>query len=169
MTDCTENEHEIRSFFLSDFLLYCYSDFWYYRSLLYYRKFFKKSAKKKNKLRTIYPKIHNLGSNFTGSYKKKCVQQNCISENLLNILGVFVNEQHCVKSVHIWSYSGPHFPAFGRNTERYGVSLRIQSECGKIQTRITPNTDTFHAVQIQLCIYWSQYYSLFFTTYVLTF
>ena len=35
----------------------------------------------------------NLGSNFTGSYKKKCVQQNCISENLLNVLGVFVNGQ----------------------------------------------------------------------------
>ena len=32
------------------------------------------------------------------------------------------------------------------NTERYGVSLRIQSECGKIRTRITPNTDTFLAV-----------------------
>ena len=30
---------------------------------------------------------------------------------------------------------------------RYGVSLRIQSECGRILTRITPNTDTFHAVQ----------------------
>ena len=27
------------------------------------------------------------------------------------------------------------FPAFGLNTEIYEVSLRIQSECGKIQTR----------------------------------
>ena len=27
------------------------------------------------------------------------------------------------------------------------VSLRIQSECGKMQTRITPSTDTFHAVE----------------------
>ena len=53
---------------------------------------------------------------------------------------------HCVKSVHIRSYSGPHFPAFGLNTERYGVFLRIQSECGKMRTRITPNIDTFHAV-----------------------
>ena len=53
---------------------------------------------------------------------------------------------HCVKSVRIWSYSGPHFPAFGLNMERFGVSLRIQSECGKMQTRITPNTDTFHTV-----------------------
>ena len=26
------------------------------------------------------------------------------------------------------------------------VSLRIQSECGKLRTRITPNTDTFYAV-----------------------
>ena len=50
------------------------------------------------------------------------------------------------KSVCVRSYPGQHFPAFGLNTERYGVSLRIQSECGKIGTRITPNTGTFHAV-----------------------
>ena len=56
--------------------------------------------------------------------------------------------QHCVKGVHIRSYSAPHFPAFGLNTERYSVSLRIQSECGKMRTRITPNTDTFYAVQL---------------------
>ena len=31
--------------------------------------------------------------------------------------------------------SGLYFPAFGLNTERYEVSLRIQSECGKIRTR----------------------------------
>ena len=28
----------------------------------------------------------------------------------------------------------------------YGVSLRIQSECGKMRTRITPNTDSFYAI-----------------------
>ena len=27
------------------------------------------------------------------------------------------------------------------------VSIRIQSECGNMRTRITPNTDTFYAVQ----------------------
>ena len=32
-------------------------------------------------------------------------------------------------------FSGPFFPAFGLNTERYGVSLRIESECRKIRTR----------------------------------
>ena len=32
---------------------------------------------------------------------------------------------HCVKNVRIRSNSGPYFPAFGLNTERYSVSLRI--------------------------------------------
>ena len=32
-------------------------------------------------------------------------------------------------------FSGPYFPSFGLNTRRYFVSLQIQSECGKIQTR----------------------------------
>ena len=53
---------------------------------------------------------------------------------------------HCVKSVRIRSFSGPYFPTFGLNTEKYGVSIRTQSKCGKIRTRKTPNTDTFHAV-----------------------
>ena len=55
---------------------------------------------------------------------------------------ITVFREHCVKSIHIRSYSGLHFPAFGLNTERYGVSLRIQSECGKMRTRITLNTDS---------------------------
>ena len=49
----------------------------------------------------------------------------------------------CVKSLLIWSYSGPHFPAFGLNTERWGVFLGIQSVCGKILTRITQNMGIF--------------------------
>ena len=32
-------------------------------------------------------------------------------------------------------FSGPYFPAFGLNTERYSVSLRIQSEYRKMRTR----------------------------------
>ena len=55
-----------------------------------------------------------------------------------------------MKSARIWRFYGPYFPAFGLNTERYGVSLRIQFECGKIRTRKTPNTDTFIAVQVLL-------------------
>ena len=38
----------------------------------------------------------------------------------------------CVKSVPIRNYSGPHFPPFRLNTERYEVSLPIQSECEKM-------------------------------------
>ena len=45
------------------------------------------------------------------------------------------------KSLRIRSFSGPYFPAFGLNMDRY-------SECGKIWTRKTPNTDTFYAVNI---------------------
>ena len=44
-------------------------------------------------------------------------------------------------SSHIWT-----------GTERYGVSLRIHSECGKIRTRKTPNTDTFHAVYVKVLL-----------------
>ena len=51
-----------------------------------------------------------------------------------------------VKSVRIRIYSCQHFPAFGLNTERYSVSLRIQAECEKMWVRITPNMDTFKAV-----------------------
>ena len=32
----------------------------------------------------------------------------------------------------------------------YSVSLRIQSECGKMRTRKTPNTDAFHVVRFML-------------------
>ena len=53
---------------------------------------------------------------------------------------------HLVKSVNIQIYSGPHFPAFGLNTERYEVSFCTQSECEKMRIRITPNTDTFYMV-----------------------
>ena len=44
-----------------------------------------------------------------------------------------------------------YFPAFRPNTERYGVPLRIQFECGKMRTIITPNTDTFHEVKLTNC------------------
>ena len=38
---------------------------------------------------------------------------------------------HCVKK----NFSGPYFSAFGLNTERYLVSLHVQSECGKMRTK----------------------------------
>ena len=55
--------------------------------------------------------------------------------------------KHCVKGVRLHSFSGLYFPVFGLDTERYFVSLRIQSERGKMRTRKTLNTDTFYAVK----------------------
>ena len=57
----------------------------------------------------------------------------CIVVNLLLnswervTLALFLMKSHCIKSVHIRRYSGPHFPVLGMNTERYSVSLRIHS------------------------------------------
>ena len=50
------------------------------------------------------------------------------------ILGKQTSGKHCVKSALVRSFSASYFPIFALNTERYFVSLRIQSECGKIRT-----------------------------------
>ena len=54
---------------------------------------------------------------------------------------------HCVKNVRVRSFFDPHFPVFGLNTERYSVSLCVQTEYGNMRTRITQNTYTFNAVK----------------------
>ena len=51
-----------------------------------------------------------------------------------------------MKSAQIRSFFWLVFSRIGVNTERYGVSLRIQSKCGEIKTRVTPNTNTFTLV-----------------------
>ena len=68
------------------------------------------------------------------------------NESKLNVKKI--QNEHCAKNTRIRSFSGPYFPAFGLKTERYFVSLHIQSECGEIRTRKSSNTDTFHAVQV---------------------
>ena len=37
---------------------------------------------------------------------------------------------HCIKSVRILSYSGPHFPEFGLNTLYLSVLSRNAGKCG---------------------------------------
>ena len=49
---------------------------------------------------------------------------------------------HCVKCVHIQSFSAPYFPAFGLHFP-HSINLYIQSKIGKIQTRKILNTNTF--------------------------
>ena len=54
-------------------------------------------------------------------------------ENLFVQIHNFIIENDKVSIYGV--FSGPYFLAFGLNTERYEVSLRIQSKCGKIRTR----------------------------------
>ena len=35
--------------------------------------------------------------------------------------GYITRHNHCVKSVQIWSFSGPYFPELGFNTEIYAI------------------------------------------------
>ena len=67
----------------------------------------------------------------------------CSNSDISLVFSFAITNWNCVKSVRIRSYSGPNFAAFGLNTERYGVSLSIRTECGKMRTRITSNTDKF--------------------------
>ena len=51
-------------------------------------------------------------------------------------------------------FSGPHFPAFGLNTEiYYSVNLRIQSECGNMRTRRNSVFGHFsHSAGLKVCL-----------------
>ena len=68
-----------------------------------------------------------------------------IKDNATASTQLLINDCHCVKNFRIRSYSSSYFPAFGLNTV-YLVSLRIQSECKKIRTRMTTNMDHFYPV-----------------------
>ena len=76
---------------------------------------------------------------------------------------MFFKDLHYAKGVRIRSFSSPYFPEFKLNPEKYSVSLRIQSKCGKIWTRKTPNTDTSHAVLVNLfCSHVALHEEIFF-------
>ena len=76
------------------------------------------------------------------SFKKRCSQKSCKIQRKAP-----VPESHCVKSVRIWNFSGPHFLKFGLNTEIYRVYLCIQSKCEKTEDqRNSEYGHTFHAV-----------------------
>ena len=62
------------------------------------------------------------------------------------------SNQSELKAISAWKVSkygvfpGLYFPAFGLNTERYFVSLRIQLECEKIRSEKAPYLDSIYAV-----------------------
>ena len=71
-------------------------------------------------------------------------------KDLINFSFIRIYVFRYIKSVRVRSFSGPYFPAFGLNTEVYSVNLHIQSECGKIRPRKTPNADTFYLYPVFL-------------------
>ena len=74
------------------------------------------------------------------SWLNKYTEKRRKNKDVSNIIKI-TTEYSLRESVRIRSFSGPYFPHI--RTE-YSISYR--SECGKIRTRKTPNTDNFHAV-----------------------
>ena len=115
------------------------------RSLILWRRFFKSTnmhivflvslLKILNEL--VIPYFHCCHSDFFFKFNSETLT------NLWPMLSFY--DPNCVKCRHsefFWS-------VFSRIRTEYGeisVSHRIQSECGKIRTRKTLNTDTFHEV-----------------------
>ena len=67
-------------------------------------------------------------------------------------LSLFSCKKHFVKHRNITYAINILSLMLHETKERYSISLHIQSECGKIRTRITPNTDFFYAVCISFAI-----------------
>ena len=65
--------------------------------------------------------------------------------SLILRIGLFVNKFYCMESVHIRSFSGQYFPAFGLNTDLSPYLSVFSPNAGKYGPE-KPNTDTFHAV-----------------------
>ena len=58
-------------------------------------------------------------------------------QNISKSAKVSQGHGHCVKSVHIRSFSGPYFPAFRLNTERYWNARKYGPEKPRIGTLFT--------------------------------
>ena len=110
--------------------------------------------------------LGSIVTTMVSSHHQTCCKESAVSFSFNRAYSIMINKddltkknarmkqaleedgyQHCVKSVRIWSYSSPYFHVFGLNLEIYKVSIRIQTKCVKIRSRITPTTDTFYTVQ----------------------
>ena len=129
-----------------------WSDIWYFNDSILWKPFFSSAANdllyslkiQKNNYSppTDWWKYTNLAwrrmlGHFPKSppHKGNLYNKEHFKREITSIIENFARwlyQLHCAKSGHIRSYSGPYFPAFGLNTERYSESLCIQSECGKI-------------------------------------
>ena len=67
---------------------------------------------------------------------------------------------HCEKSVRIRSYSGPYFPAFGLNTERYSYSVRMRENTDQNTSEyghFLPSASIKEIWSVTLFLTWSPY------------
>ena len=73
--------------------------------------------------------------------QRECLKADSFVSNYITI--------YCVKNVRIRSYSGPYFPAFGLNTERYGdispysVQMWGNTDQNNPEYRYTSRSDVF--------------------------
>ena len=93
----------------------------------------------------VIMKVGNVhATNCQKQLRKQCV----CSQWGLYLNGYYLNEQ-CVKTARIGSYSGPHFSRIFPNPDWISpYTVRKQENARKMRTRITPNADTFYAVEV---------------------
>ena len=60
-------------------------------------------------------KLEQIQQNIKGKLNERILQNELKDYWSYKTFGIL---RDCVKNVSIWSFSGPHFPAFGLNTER---------------------------------------------------
>ena len=86
--------------------------------------------------------VHKKDKQTVDNYRHVSLLPICSNRLVFYAIFEFMIEntlrKKCPYSEFFWSV----FSRFGLNTERYSVSPGIPSECGKIRTRKTPNTDT---------------------------
>ena len=100
------------------------------KHLLRGNNFITLKPKKKHNLAGLFKKIDGIVEIFVdvSEFRTVCGKQDDKIAYIVIILLVIdycilINILHCMKNVHMRSYSGPHFPAFGLKTERYSVSF----------------------------------------------
>ena len=91
-----------------------------------------------NTIKVIYTPNYSLSEIFLSEISEEISKPSLLYSFIFLFENVFTffktlasnSSYHCAKSVCIRSYSGPYFPAFRLNTERYEVSPCILSKCG---------------------------------------